>query len=142
MMDDLVLAGFYFDNFVIPIDQAAETYCEEVSVQLLLTATNNLLELLPPDGRSYDRLLDLAYWLDDLDADDRAEFSIPVEDVQLLVPIARPNKVLLVSENYAAQPLERSVLAARRAEESLCVFMKPPTTSLTNPFGPVVLPSE
>jgi 2-keto-4-pentenoate hydratase/2-oxohepta-3-ene-1,7-dioic acid hydratase in catechol pathway len=140
MVDDLVLAGFYFDDCVIPIDQAAEAYCEEVNVQLLLTATNNLLDLLPPAGCSYDRLLDLAYWLDELDADARNEFSIATDDVRLLAPVARPSKIILVAENYASRTAERGSPAAVPTATAPCVYLKPPSTTLNHPFGSIVLP--
>lgn len=140
MMDDMVLSGFYADDRVIPIDQAAEAYCEEANVELLLSATTNLLDLLPPDGRSYDRVLDLAYWLEELDPDTRDEFSIPVEQVQLLVPIARPNKILLLAGNYAAHVRERGGSTAEREETFPYVFLKPPTTTLTDPGDPIVIP--
>ena len=57
-LDDLILAGFYADDRVIPIDQAAEAYCEDVGVELLLPTTDDLLDLLPPDGAAFDALRD------------------------------------------------------------------------------------
>ena len=34
--DDMVLTGFYGDNVVIPIDQAAEAYSRDTGIELLL----------------------------------------------------------------------------------------------------------
>ncbi len=48
--DEMVLTGFYADNHVIPIDQAAEAYSRDTGVELLLPSTEDLLDLLPPDG--------------------------------------------------------------------------------------------
>ena len=48
--DEMVLTGFYADDHVIPIDQAAEAYSRDTGVELLLPSTEDLLDLLPPDG--------------------------------------------------------------------------------------------
>src|SRR5262245_26013972 len=92
--DDMVLTGFYGDNVVIPIDQAAEAYSRETGVELLLPSTEELLDLLPPDGCSFEQARDLAEWLDGLDVIARDELTIPAEEVQLLAPIAEPPKML------------------------------------------------
>lgn len=139
LLDGTVLSGLYSDDRVIPIDQAAEAYCEEVNVELRLPATTNLLDLLPPDGPSYDRILDLAYWVDELDADARDDLSISQLDLQLLVPLERPGKILLLAGNYAAHVIERGGSAAEREETFPYVFLKPATT-LTNPGDPIVIP--
>ena len=68
-LDEIVLAGFYRDDRVIPIDQAAEAYCEEIGIDLLLPSTDDLLDLLPPDGPSPRRSATLADWVDGLDED-------------------------------------------------------------------------
>ena len=66
--DDMVLTGFYDDNVVIPIDQAAEAYSRDTGVELLLPSTEDLLELLPPDGCSYELAHDLDAWVSGLDS--------------------------------------------------------------------------
>ena len=38
LLDDVELAGFFHDDRVIPIQQAAEMYCDEVGIELLLTS--------------------------------------------------------------------------------------------------------
>ena len=99
--DDLVLTGFFADNVVIPLDQAAEAYSRDTGVELLLPSTEDLLELLPPDGSSFAMARDLNAWVADLDVFARDELTVPVADVQILVPIARPSKLLLLAGNYA-----------------------------------------
>jgi 2-keto-4-pentenoate hydratase/2-oxohepta-3-ene-1,7-dioic acid hydratase in catechol pathway len=137
--DEMVLTGFYDDTHVIPIDQAAEAYSRDNDVELLLPSTEDPLELLPPDGISYEPARELFSWIDGLDDDERAELTIPVADVRLLVPIANPSKLLLLAGNYAKHVAERGGTAAERRETFPYVFMKPSTT-LTRPGDPIVLP--
>jgi 2-keto-4-pentenoate hydratase/2-oxohepta-3-ene-1,7-dioic acid hydratase in catechol pathway len=138
-LDDTILTGFYADDHVIPIDQAAEAYVEDLGVDLVLPTTEDLLDLLPPDGTSFRTLLDLAAWLEDIDFLARQELAIATEEVKLLVPIAAPKKLLLLAGNYAAHVAERGGTLAERKETFPYVFMKPPTT-LTHPGDPVVIP--
>ena len=140
-LDELILTGIYRDDHVIPIDQACDACCEALGVDLVLSSTDNLLDLLPPDGESAHACRTLADWVDGLTDDSAlAEFAIPIDDVQLLVPIAQPNKLLLLAGNYAAHVVERGGTVAERDETFPYVFMKPPSTTLTNPFDPVVIP--
>jgi 2-keto-4-pentenoate hydratase/2-oxohepta-3-ene-1,7-dioic acid hydratase in catechol pathway len=138
--DDLVLTGFYGDNVVMPIDQAAEAYSQETGIELVLPETENLIELLPPDGSSYSMVRDLHVWVSELDVIARGELTIPLEDVQLLMPIATPPKLLFLAGNYAKHVAERGGTAAEREETFPYVFMKPPSTTLTNPGDPIVIP--
>ncbi len=139
-LDDTVLAGLYRDDLVIPIDQACDACSEELGVDLLLPASDDLLDLLPPDGPYHPACRELADWVDGLDRDALAALAIPTADVELLVPVARPNKILLLAGNYAAHVAERGGTAAERQETFPYVFLKPPSTTLTHPFAPVVIP--
>jgi len=140
-LDDIVLAGIYREDRVIPIDQACESCCEALGVDLLLPSTDNLLDLLPPDGGSFHACQELARWVDGLeDESSLAEISIPLKEVRLLTPIAHPNKILLLAGNYAAHVVERGGATAEREETFPYVFLKPASTTLTNPFDPVVIP--
>ena len=54
--------------------------------------------------------------------------------VELLVPIPRPNKLLLLAGNYNEHlPEGAAVAGTERAETFPYVFMKPPTTTLIDP---------
>jgi 2,4-didehydro-3-deoxy-L-rhamnonate hydrolase len=139
-LDEVILAGFYADERVIPIDQAAEAYGEDSGVELLLPSTSDLLELLPPDGSSLDAIRELAEWVDNLDIVALEELAIPTGEVQLLTPIAQPKKILLLAGNYAEHIAERGGTSAERGETFPYVFIKPSTT-LTNPDEPVIIPT-
>jgi 2-keto-4-pentenoate hydratase/2-oxohepta-3-ene-1,7-dioic acid hydratase in catechol pathway len=136
----MVLTGFYADTHVIPIDQAAEAYSQENGVELLLPSTEDPLDLLPPEGISYEAARELDAWIARLDEDGRAELAIPIDEVRLLIPIASPPKVLLLAGNYAKHVVERGGTAAERRETFPYVFMKPPSTTLTRPGDPIVIP--
>jgi 2-keto-4-pentenoate hydratase/2-oxohepta-3-ene-1,7-dioic acid hydratase in catechol pathway len=138
--DEMVLTGFYADAYVIPVDQAAEAFSRDNGVELLLPSTEDPLDLLPPDGISYEAARELDAWVAQLDASDREELMIPVTEVRLLVPIAHPLKLLLLAGNYAKHVAERGGTAAERQETFPYVFMKPPSTTLTRPGDPIVIP--
>jgi 2-keto-4-pentenoate hydratase/2-oxohepta-3-ene-1,7-dioic acid hydratase in catechol pathway len=139
--DEMVLTGFYQDTHVIPIDQAGETFSRDNGIELLLPSTDDPLELLPPDGISYEPSRELYSWIVGLDEEDLEELTIPISEVRLLVPIAHPSKLLLLAGNYAKHIAERGGTAAERRETFPYVFMKPPTTTLTRPGDPILLPS-
>jgi 2,4-didehydro-3-deoxy-L-rhamnonate hydrolase len=139
-LDELVLTGFYAEDRVIPIDQAAEAYGETEDPDLFLPATEDLLTMLPPAGELFAAARTLASWLEGLDPGRRAELAVPRDEVELLTPIAAPRKILLLAGNYAAHVVERGGTAAERAETFPYAFLKPPTTTLTHPGDPIRLP--
>lgn len=139
-LDELTLTGFFYDDRVVPIDQASEAYCQDMGLELLLENTSDLMELLPPDGRCYEAARELARWLDGLPPEEFDELALSLEDeAKLLMPIPAPRKLLLLAGNYAAHVVERGGTAAERAETFPYVFLKPSTT-LTHPCDPIVLP--
>jgi 2-keto-4-pentenoate hydratase/2-oxohepta-3-ene-1,7-dioic acid hydratase in catechol pathway len=140
-LDDVVLVGLYADDYVIPIDQAAEAFREDVGVELFLPTAGDLLEMLPPDGNAYAALCELSEWVENLDVIERGELSLAVDDVKLLVPIGKPGKLLLVANNDPAPRSEESGETTEADEAFPYVFMKPPSTTLTHPGAPVVLPA-
>jgi 2-keto-4-pentenoate hydratase/2-oxohepta-3-ene-1,7-dioic acid hydratase in catechol pathway len=139
-LEDMMLTGFYGDKVVIPLDHAAEAYSRDTGVELLLPSTDDLLDLLPPDGCSYELARDLDAWVSGLDVIASDELTIPLEEVQLLVPIASPPKLLFLAGNYAGHVSERGGVAAERAETFPHVFLKPPSTTLTHPGEPILIP--
>lgn len=141
VFDDIVLTGYFGDNVVIPIDQAAEAYSRDTGEELTLPPAEDLLDLLPPEGAYFAQARTLDAWLSGLDVIERGELSIPVGDVQLLVPIASPPKLLFLAGNYAKHVAERGGTAAEREETFPYVFMKPPGTTLNPSGGAIVIPA-
>src|SRR6516162_7051580 len=72
---------------------------------------------------------------------ERTQLSRPITATNLLVPIAQPNKVLLLAGNYAEHIREGGGVAAERQDTFPYFFWKPPTTTLTHPNGPVRIPA-
>ncbi len=141
LCENAPLIGFYQDDRIIPVDQACEAYSIARGEELVLRLGDSLLDLLPPDGPSFEGAREVAEWLDGLGEDEIDEIAIPVEEGPLLAPVSAPMKLLLLAGNYAKHVEERGGVAAERAETFPYVFMKPPTTTLTNPGDPIVLPA-
>ncbi len=133
-------AGFYETHHVVPIAAAANVYRTETGRSLELPQHDNLLDLLPPDGRAYEQTARLAAWIAADPARIDSASRLPVEAVELLVPIPRPNKLLLLAGNYVQHIEEGGGMAAERSETFPYVFMKPPSTTLTDPGKPIRIP--
>lgn len=132
--DGMPLAAFYFDDVVVPLDFAADA----AGIDLDVAAGDDLIALLAPE--SCEALAALEEFLQKLSPVDRAELGTPHADARLLVPVARPSKILLLAGNYAKHVQERGGKSAEREQTFPYVFMKPPSTTLTNPGDPVVIP--
>lgn len=137
LLDETPLVGFYFDDQIIPFDLAADAAGLDVD----LSQGENLLAYLPPDGPLFETALALDLWLAQLDSDARAGLAQDTASASLLMPIAHPPKVLLLAGNYPKHVVERGGTAAERAATFPYVFMKPPSTTLTNPGDPIVIPA-
>ena len=137
--DDVQL-GFYADQHVIPLG-AADAAHAQAGGEALDLETSCLLSLLGPDGEYHEAAGRLASWLEGDGAEQVDELKRDLADVQLLIPVARPNKLFLLAGNYAKHIEEGGEIAAERAETFPYVFMKPPTTTLTNPGAAIRIPS-
>lgn len=134
-------AGFYQDTSIVPLAAAAEAYAAATKESIDLSSGDNLLDFLPPDGRGLAAARTLADWVDRAGERLPPSARLAAGDVQLLVPVPRPNKIFLLAGNYAEHIVEGGGIAAERAETFPYVFMKPPTTTLTHPGQPVRIPS-
>jgi 2-keto-4-pentenoate hydratase/2-oxohepta-3-ene-1,7-dioic acid hydratase in catechol pathway len=133
--------GFYDERGVVPLTAAAERYDAEVGeVRGELPASADLLDFLPPAGPGFGTARTIAGWvaanLDRLPPTLRLDPA----STRLLVPVPRPNKLFLLAGNYADHIREGGGVAAERAETFPYVFLKPPSTTLTDPGQPVRLP--
>jgi 2,4-didehydro-3-deoxy-L-rhamnonate hydrolase len=62
------------------------------------------------------------------------------QEIRLLPPVPRPNKLLLLAGNYPEHVKEQGDVAAERRETFPYVFMKPPTTTLVADGASVAIP--
>ncbi len=134
--------GLYSEEFVVPFGAAAQAYQQAHDGHALsMPLTNNLLDYLPPAGPGYAGAQTLAAWIKENPTAIGQAARLAVSDLQLLVPIPKPNKLFLLAGNYAAHIEEGGGHASERAETFPYVFMKPPTTTLTHPGQPVTIPA-
>lgn len=136
-----VRAGFYFDSFVLPVNEAAEAYASTHEQPLTLPDSSCLLRLLP-GGEAADAAAELFRWVDGDGADLLEPKRRPLNETKLLKPIPRPDKLFLLAGNYAKHIEEGGGVAAERAETFPYVFMKPASTTLNDPGAPVVIPAN
>ncbi len=132
--DGTTKVGFYNDGSVIPLDAASET--QGVFVQ----PSDSLLDYLP-GGAQREAVAALEQSLGNLLDEELYPLQVQVEDVQLLVPIPNPSKLLLLAGNYSKHIEEGGGRAEERDKTFPYVFMKPPLTTLTNPGDPVKIPA-
>ncbi|MCH5377158.1 MAG: fumarylacetoacetate hydrolase family protein, partial [Planctomycetes bacterium] len=135
------VAGFYDEQVVVSIAAAAAAYRDRVGRAIEIPGSDDLLELLPPDGSAHAEAARLSSWLAEHLDDVASEGKRPTSSVELLVPIPRPSKIFLLAGNYAQHIEEGGGIAAERAETFPYVFMKPPSTTLTDPGKPIHIPS-
>ncbi len=139
--DGRIAAGLYGDDFIVPFDQAAEAYVRAGNQRLELPVSNDLLQFLPPDGKAFAAAKRLGAWVEAAGDELPSSARLATSETEVLVPIPRPNKLMLLAGNYAAHIEEGGAVAAERAETIPYVFMKPPTTTLTHPGQAIRIPS-
>ena len=135
--DNRIQVGYYDDQNVVSVSTAAEAFRSATGESITLPSSDSLLDFLPPDGAGAATANRIGDWL----AAGGAAQAVPHTDVELLVPIPRPNKLLLLAGNYAKHIEEGGGKAEERADTFPYVFMKPPSTTLVDPGQPVRIPS-
>lgn len=137
---DHVHAGLYDEKFVVPLPAAAQAYSHATHEQAGHLDGDNLLDFLPPNGKHAAAAKKVADWAARNDGGVPAAARLALEQVELLTPVPRPNKLLLLAGNYNEHIQEGGGAATERAETFPYVFMKPPSTTLVDPLKPVVIP--
>jgi 2-keto-4-pentenoate hydratase/2-oxohepta-3-ene-1,7-dioic acid hydratase in catechol pathway len=136
-----VSAGFYSEAYIVPVTAAAAVHALTAGNKLNIPESDDLLALLPPDGAACQDAAKLAAWVAETAQMLPDAVKLATQSVELLVPVPRPPKLLLLAGNYAAHIEEGGGVAAERAETFPYVFMKPPTTTLTDPGKPIKIPA-
>ena len=133
-------AAFHHEDRVVPLAAALAAFNSQSGPKLDLPAGDDLLDLLP-HGAGFAAARRLADFLAADPAAVPSSASIPASNARLLIPIPSPNKIFLLAGNYADHIREGGGIAAERAETFPYVFMKPPTTTLTDPGQPIHIPA-
>lgn len=135
-----VQVGLYDDKFLVALEAARQAYGNATHEKLERFDSDNLLDYLPPDGKRFADAKKVAEWAQRNDGGVPAAARLAHQSVELLVPIPRPSKLLLLAGNYNEHLREGGGAGTERSETFPYVFSKPPTTTLTDPYKPVVIP--
>jgi len=122
--------GLYDERGIVPLAATAR------ELGLDDCGSADLLDYLPPDGR----LMHVTKTIATSGSQRRVAGSEAITR-RTLVPVANPKKVILLAGNYAEHIREQGGQAAEREQTFPYFFWKPPSTTLTNPGDPIVLPA-
>lgn len=128
--------GFYDERRIVPLADAIIVYSRATGRTIEIPISSELTTYLP-GGEGFGAAYDIAAWVG---ANPGVAPSRDSKTTQLLVPISNPNKIFLLAGNYADHIRESGGIAAERAETFPYVFMKPPSTTLTHPGKPILIP--
>ena len=131
--DSRIQVGFYDEDFVIPIAAASD------HTGIAIEESSDLIAHLPGGALRETVEAIQARLANNMD-EELGELRLDTEAVRLLVPHATPSKLLLLAGNYAKHIEEGGGRASERNRTFPYVFMKPPTTTLTNPGDPIRIP--
>jgi 2-keto-4-pentenoate hydratase/2-oxohepta-3-ene-1,7-dioic acid hydratase in catechol pathway len=132
-------AAFYGEERIVPVSAALAAFNRQSGPKLDLPAGDDLLDFLP-HGAGFAAARRLAEFVAAEPDAVSSDLCLNSSSAKLLVPIPRPNKIFLLAGNYADHIREGGGIAAERAETFPYVFMKPPTTTLTDPGKPIRIP--
>jgi 2,4-didehydro-3-deoxy-L-rhamnonate hydrolase len=132
-----VEAALYLDDRLASVNRLAA----ELGVKLPTPMSGDLLDYLPPDGKSAAAARQLAERFAKMAEADRERLALPLKGVKLRVPVPEPKKVILLAGNYADHIKEGGGQAAERQETFPYFFWKPPSTTLTHPGDPIRIPA-
>jgi 2-keto-4-pentenoate hydratase/2-oxohepta-3-ene-1,7-dioic acid hydratase in catechol pathway len=132
--------GIYSEKTIVPLDAGAAAYEAATHDKLALPQSGDLLDYLPPKGKGFAAARKLADWVEGHEGKLPTSAELKTSDVELHVPIPRPNKLFLLAGNYNEHIQEGGGAATERAQTFPYVFMKPPSTTLVDPGKNVVIP--
>jgi 2-keto-4-pentenoate hydratase/2-oxohepta-3-ene-1,7-dioic acid hydratase in catechol pathway len=130
--------GLYDDELVTPLAAVVAAYESKTGQKGPATESDDLLDYLPPDGKQFAATAKAAQWF----GENRGAVggALRLERVEWLVPIPRPNKLLLLAGNYNEHLTEGGGAGTERSETFPYVFSKPPSTTLIANGKAVVIP--
>lgn len=133
--------GLFRDEGVVDLNMLARLYRSREGPLPLEAGPlpNELLFYLPPNGKGMAAAQTLWDFLERSDeiALQKPPVSWPREVVRLRAPIPHPPKLLCLAGNYTEHVEESGLLARRREETFPRFFLKPPSTTLSDPDSTV-----
>lgn len=133
--------GFYDEAGIIPLSLAELAYHQHTGKWLHLPTDAELIDYLPPVGEHYHATRRLATWLSQYQSAIPGNLRLDPQTVSILTPVAKPNKLLLLAGNYAEHVKERGYVVEEQQNTFPYVFIKPASTTLSNPGQEVVIPA-
>src|SRR3954453_18967138 len=125
-------AAFYLDTHVVPVATAVVAHSQARGTSVHLPTRDDLIPLLlEPSVR------EIAAWLARAP---NPPGAIPIAQAELLVPVPKPPKLFCLAGNYAPHIDGGGDPPAEQAQTCPIVCMKRPTTTLTHPTRPVMVP--
>lgn len=131
-----VEVGLYLGDRVASLNRVAD----ELRITIPTRNSTNVLDYLPPDGRSAQAAVEVEQAFAKLPAADQRRLSHVAGEVPLKVPVPEPKKIILLAGNYAAHIVEGGGQAPERPETFPYFFWKPPSTTLNDPGAAVRIP--
>src|SRR5262245_18780257 len=131
-----VEVALYFDDRVASLNRVAD----ELKIKVPTAGSLNILDYLPPQGRSAKAAVQVEQQFKKLSTADQRRLSRPLKEARLRVPVPDPKKVILLAGNYAAHIVEGGGKAVERQETFPYFFWKPPSTTLTDPGAAIKVP--
>src|SRR5262249_10529590 len=132
-----VEVALYLDDRLASVNRLAA----ELGVKLPTPMSGDLLDYLPPDGKSAAAARQLAERFARMAEADRERLTLPLNGVKLRGPGPEPKKISLLAGNYADHIKEGGGQAAERQETFPYFFWKPPSTTLTHPGDAIRIPA-
>jgi 2-keto-4-pentenoate hydratase/2-oxohepta-3-ene-1,7-dioic acid hydratase in catechol pathway len=132
--------GLYDEKYILPLARAAEQYTQATHERTDPFESDDLLDYLPPAGKHFAMAKKIADWAARNEGGASAASRLKPDDVALLPPIPRPNKLLLLAGNYNEHLQEGGGKGTERGETFPYVFTKPPSTTLIGSGQTVVIP--
>ncbi len=102
-------AAFYFDTHVVPVAAAAVAHSQARGTSVRIPTKDDILPLLGDFA-----LHETVTWLA---KSTHPPGAIPMDQAELLVPIAKPNKIFCLAGNYAEHIKEGGGLPAERGAD-------------------------
>ena len=143
-LENEVKVGLYYDDEVVDLEKLYERYSsEDREAPTLKPFPVSPIELLKSEREIPTLMERVESFYRQLDEDDaiRRAVTFSSRDVKILTPVPTPSKMFFLAGNYAEHIEEGGGAAEEKEFTFPYFFMKPPSTTLTNPGDPIKLPT-